>query len=371
MPSKSLPLETKIRNLISANGPINIAEFMKTCLYDPQSGYYMTSRPFGSDGDFVTAPDVSQMFGELIAAWCIEVWESMGEPTQFYLIELGPGRGTLMLDVIRVAKINPKFLQAVQIQLVEISPRLVQQQKDTLKDSPVEIQWHQEVPSLADGCFILIANEFLDALPIQQFVYEEGNWYERVVGLKDGGKLTFGLGPNVSDLNIDLASLKPNGNGDLLEIAPAAEAIICEIAQALVLRTGAALLIDYGYLKSAFGDSLQAVKGHQFIDILESPGSVDLTSHVNFEMIKTTAEAAGSSCFGPVTQAEFLLNLGLIERAGALGRGKDQSVQDDIHLAVDRLAGSDQMGDLFKVVALTSPGLNVPGFTSKSPDGQN
>jgi len=354
-------LAKKLRRLIEANGPMSVAEYMAHCLCDPDHGYYTTRDPFGTRGDFITAPEVSQIFGEIVGAWLIEAWRLAGSPSPFHLVELGPGRGTLMADVLRVAAKASDFFQAANVHLVETSPVLKALQAKTLTSTGAEITWHSSFADVPRGPLLLIANEFLDALPIRQYVRTSGEWRERVVGLDDRGRLGFGIGAgrldSVSEAGID---------GDVLENHPAADALSAEIAKRIVEDGGAALVIDYGYQGPAFGDTLQAIRGHEFADALASPGEADLTAHVDFSALARRANAEGAAVHGPMDQGSFLVALGLLERAGRLGAKADQETRETLRLAVERLAAPDQMGTLFKAMAITKPGTAPPPFSSSA-----
>jgi SAM-dependent MidA family methyltransferase len=356
------PLEEKLRLLIEANGPMTIADYMAHCLSDPAHGYYTTRDPFGSSGDFVTAPEVSQMFGEIVGAWLIEMWRLAGSPSPVMLVELGPGRGTLMADIIRVAAKVSGLGNAVSVHLVETSPALQARQAETLAPFAADVHWHCSFAEVPKGPLLLVANEFFDALPIRQYVRAEGLWRERVVALDGEGRLAFGIGPGS-------LPLPPMGRGvtdvpddTILELRPAADALMAEIAQRIVAHGGAALVIDYGYERPGFGDTLQAVRGHAYADPLASPGEADLTAHVDFSALARSARAEGAAVHGPIAQRDFLLSLGLVERAGRLGAEADEPTRGALRAAVERLAGVDQMGTLFKVLAVTRPGILPPPF---------
>ena len=356
------PLKTRIRALVATTGPISVADYMGLCLADPDHGYYMRREPFGAKGDFTTAPEVSQMFGELIGAWCLEAWAGLGRPSPLNLVELGPGRGTLMADMLRVARLDPGFCAAAQVHLVETSPRLRAMQEETLAAAPLPVAWHDSLAGVPDGPTILVANEFFDALPIHQYVLAGGGWHERVVGLDPArGDLVFAAGPGRLDtagFPEKIADPRAHGIGDgaILETQPLANAIASQIATRLKGHGGAALVIDYGYERTAIGDTLQALERHAFADPLAHPGEADVTAHVNFEALARAAREAGAATHGPMTQGDFLLALGLLERAGHLGAGKEIGVQERIRDDVERLAGPDQMGTLFKVLAFSSGG---------------
>ena len=309
-------LRSRLKRRIDAEGPLSIAHYMDACLGDPEFGYYTTRDPFGASGDFITAPEISQIFGELIGLWCVMTWRAMGKPDPVHLIELGPGRGTLMADALRAAKIAPEFEEALQLHLVEMSPVLRQQQRKCLENTKISPHWHTELSSVPDGPALIIANEFLDALPIRQFQKRDGDWFERCVDVSQTGALEFCLSPAC----IDADALIPDGprkkaeDGDIAEIRPAAQSLIKTIASRGYDHALAALFIDYGHRASALGDTFQAVRSHEFTDPLAAPGEADITSHVDFEYLAAAAEDNGLSVHGPLSQAQFLSGLGLKER---------------------------------------------------------
>jgi len=360
------PLGARIAALIADTGPITVADYMALCLGDPEHGYYMTREPFGSAGDFVTAPEVSQVFGELVGLWAVATWLAMGSPPSFILAELGPGRGTLMADLLRAARLRPAFGAAARVHLVETSPRLRTLQEATLGGTAVA--WHGDVASLPDGPAIIVANEFFDALPVRQYVRTDGGWAERMVGLDTAGRLAFGLRP-VSE---PPASPLPSSErarargGDLasaiLEVSPAATGIISRLAGRLARDGGALLAIDYGHEGPAFGDTLQAMRGHAFADPLAEPGVADLTAHVDFAALAEAARAAGATPRPLLGQGEFLARLGIAARAERLAAGKDAATVAAIGAAVRRLTAPDAMGTLFKVLAVSQSGLALPAF---------
>jgi NADH dehydrogenase [ubiquinone] 1 alpha subcomplex assembly factor 7 len=370
------PLAEKLAARIRANGPITVAEYMAACLGDPDHGYYMRREPFGRSGDFVTAPEVSQMFGELIGAWCVATWEAMGAPTPFVLAELGPGRGTLMADLLRAARIRPRFIDGARVHLVEMSPRLRGVQRVQLTQSAERLAWVDRVEDLPAGPAILVANEFFDALPIRQFARTPDGWAERMVGLGQDGELAFGLRPTHQPLpNLPSATYRSDDDAapalhqtrlPVVEISPARTAVVHAVAERLASGGGAALVIDYGYEGPASGDTLQAVRDHQYDDPLTAPGEADMTAHVDFAALGQAARAAGAAPRSLLNQSEFLYRLGLAERASELSRGKDAETASAIAAAVERLAGRASMGKLFKVLALSSPALALPVFDDKS-----
>ncbi len=354
-------LEEKIRRLIAAVGPISVADYMSLVLSDPEHGYYTTRTSIGLNGDFITAPEISQMFGELIGIWCVAAYEALGRPPKVTLAELGPGRGTLMADLLRAGRVDPGFIRAAEVHLVEISPELRRRQEAGLTGfaSPV---WHDRVDDLPDGPLIIIANEFFDALPVRQFVRTERGWRERVVGLDDAGKLAFGIGAAAPDPALLPLGASEAPVGAVAEINRPAEAIIGTLAHRLVQHGGAALIFDYGHVRSGFGETLQAVRAHHYAEPLREPGECDLTAHVDFDRLGRAAAAEGVAVLGPVTQGDFLIAMGLTERAGALGAGRSEAEQADIVAAVERLAGPEEMGTLFKAMAVTHPLMELPGF---------
>lgn len=366
------PLEDRLRRLIRTGGPMPVSDYMAACLFDPEHGYYASREPFGRDGDFTTAPEISQMFGEIVGAWLIHAWSLIGRPDPFVLAEMGPGRGTLMADILRTARHDPAFLGAARVHLVETSDRLQAAQRDTLTAAGVSIEWHRDLDGLPALPLLLVANELFDAIPIRQFQKTTEGWCERRIGLAATDEsFEFVAGPPISDLSIlpDDATGAPTGT--VCEYAPAREAIATRVADHLVAHDGAALLVDYGSLVPATGDTLQAVRDHRFAPVLEAPGLADLTSHVDFAALASAAATAGATVLPGMTQGEFLLALGLIERAGALGHGKDEATQESIRDAVERLAapGKTQMGTLFKVMCMTGRRRVLPPFADADEAG--
>jgi len=356
------PLEHRIRALVRLNGPMSVFDYMGLCLGDPEHGYYMAREPFGAAGDFITAPDVSQMFGEVIGAFLVESWERLGRPAPFQLVEFGPGRGTLMADVLRVARRMPAFLAAARLTLVETSPRLRAAQAATLAGGPLAPTWVERAEDLPAGPMIAVANEFFDALPIRQFERAGGAWHERVVGLDDEGALAFGLGPTVLPQSGLTTSMMAAPEGTIVEVAPVGVDIMSGLAARIARAGGVLLAIDYGYAGPAFGDTFQAIRSHTHVDPLARPGEADLTAHVDFTALAQAARRAGAEAHGPVEQGAFLLSLGLAERAGRLGADKNEATRADIVSQVERLVLPEEMGTLFKVIAVTPQGVVVPGF---------
>lgn len=356
-------LEQRLLRRIAAEGPLTIADFMAAALLDPQDGYYTRAAPLGDEagrgGDFVTAPEVSQVFGELLGLWCLEAWQRLGSPKQFRLIELGPGRGTLMSDLLRSLALMPDCLAAASIHLVEVSPRLRAIQKQTL--SAQKVAWHESLDDLPAGPAIVLANEFFDALPLRQFERSPQGWHERlVVRGKEG--LAFALSGPLPDVLLP----KTAEVGAVYEMSPAATTIAAALARHLVQEGGVSLLIDYGYQCWPGMGSLQAVSGHRKVPLLDDPGKVDLSAQVDFAALASAAQGNGAAVHGAVMQGEFLRALGLEERKKALAEGQPPKVAARIEAACARLVEPDAMGEGFLVLALQSPDLaSPPGF----PDG--
>lgn len=355
----------KIKHIIALNGPISIAEYMHICMADPEHGYYKTQEVIGRQGDFITAPEVSQMFGELIGIWCIATWQKLGKPSPFCLAELGPGKGTLIQDLLRAAKNNSEFMNAAQVVLVETSDALQKVQKTKLPNDLVEsgkIHWEIDIDQLPKMPVIFIANEFFDVVPFRQYVKKQSGWHEIGIGLSPGNTLQKTALANQIETSRLPAHADDEPEGAVFEHAPAREAIMQTLAEQINKHQGAALIIDYGHLVSGFGDTFQAMAQHAYADPLVAPGENDLTSHVDFQPLTAAAQAADLQSVHTATQGDFLLNLGLLERAGSLGRGKDEADQNRIHSEVERLAAPDQMGTLFKVMAIASSGIKLVGF---------
>ncbi len=358
----SSPLLERITRQISLNGPMPLAEYMHVCMADPTDGYYANREAIGRSGDFITAPEVSQMFGEMIGVWCVLAWEAMGKPKSVNLVELGPGRGTLMADLLRTTQKFTEFHSALAVHLIETSPRLRNEQQLLLCDSHSKISWHDNLNDVLDVPFLLIGNEFLDVIPIRQFVKNGKNWPERAVGLDENGKLCWMLTPASIDTKSLPAGSSDEPDGAVFEKSPAREAVVLDITSKVKSNGGVGLFIDYGHTQSGFGDTFQAMWAHEFADPLTDPGHCDLTSHVDFEALTRVAEQAGANIKPVITQGEFLLKLGLLERAAELGRGKLEELQKRLTGEAERLALPDQMGDLFKVFCLSSVATDIPPF---------
>ena len=357
------PLGKRLAARIARLGPITLADYMAEALTHPQHGYYMRGDPFGVGGDFVTAPEISQMFGELIGLWCADIWQRLGAPDPVLLVELGPGRGTLMADALRAARILPDFHRAVRPHLVEISPTLRRRQADSLRaqtgdGAPL---WHDSLADVPEGPLILIANEFFDALPIRQFARTAAGWCERLVTLDaDGRTLMLTLGPPSSPAEILVPpALHTAPEGAIAEVSPAAIGVANGIGHRLATHGGAALIIDYGDARPPGEPTLQAVRDHARHDVLAEPGTADLTAHVDFAALARVARDSGASTHGPVPQGAFLQALGIESRAEILRCTAARAQIEAIDAAVHRLTDPAEMGTLFKVLALSHPDMGV------------
>jgi len=342
-------LKDRIAKQIRASAPIPLAEFMHWCMADPGDGYYANREAIGAKGDFITAPEISQMFGEMIGIWAVERWEELGRPTPFNLVELGPGKGTLMGDLLRVGKAVPEFVAAARVRMVETSDRLVATQKHTLSEFG-NVTWHKSIQEISDDPAIIIANEFLDVLPVRQYVKTGDEWREHAIGINGEDELVWTLGTGI----LEKTSLPENADdepeGAIFEISTIRESFIANTAEILKTNSGAALFIDYGHVKSGFGDTVQALRAHGYTEILKEPGQADLTAHVDFEALQKVAESNGVNTKPLTTQGEFLLDLGLLERAGQLGRDQSDEIQESLARQAERLALPEEMGNLFKVM---------------------
>ncbi len=352
---------------IAQQGPLSVADYMALALTDPECGYYMSRDPLGARGDFVTAPEVSQMFGELVGLWCADAWQRLGEPAEILLVELGPGRGTLMADALRAARTLPAFGDALRVHLVEISPALRACQTETLASAAPT--WHDDLADLPEGPLLVIANEFFDALPVRQLVKAGPGWCERQVTLADGPEdaapaFAFGLSATRPDAeSVVPAALRNAPAGAVFETSPSAARIAAEIGRRLAAHGGAAVIIDYGHGESATGETLQAVRGHARHEVLTDPGNADLTCHVDFAALARAAGEAGVEAHGPIGQGAWLHRLGIEARAARLMDRATPTQQKDIRAELARLIGAEEMGDLFKVLALAPPGFGPPpGF---------
>ncbi len=358
-----LSLVDIIKTSIRERGFMTTADYMALCLGHPKHGYYMTRDPFGVNGDFVTAPEISQMFGEMIGLWCADLWIKMGRPTPFALVELGPGRGTLMEDVLRTTRAMEGFHATKQLYLMEMSPVLQSAQRQKLAGYNPE--WIVDIAQIPEGMpVIIVANEFLDALPVRQMLRENNRWYERVLVLDKND--TLGFAKKEADLRM-VEGLPPQITGaredGLFEMSPVLNHVVKSVGILLQKQKGVALFLDYGHAKSAYGETLQAVKNHEYVPIFDTPGMADLTAHVDFENLGKIAQGQGMAVHGPTTQGAFLKELGIEVRAERLKAHATQDQRADLDSGLKRLIDTDQMGTLFKVLALCDdPNMEIAGF---------
>lgn len=342
---------------IRTTGPMSIATYMGLSLTHPRLGYYKGADPLGAKGDFITAPEVSQMFGELIGFFLVNLWQQLNEPRSFTLLELGPGRGTLMSDVMRVAQKADGFANAAHLQLFETNPALKAEQEKRL--GQYLPYWADEIDALSEDPLLVVANEFFDALPIRQFVRGKDAWHERQVGLRDG-KRAFGLSPTPIPTEALPEEVRNAPVGSIYEAGIAASDAMALLAAKVAAQGGAILAIDYGYARTQTGETLQAVAKHAFADPLENPGGADLSAHVDFDALGKVATKAGLVVQPVTPQGLFLKRIGIGERAAALARANPGEMAA-IETALKRLIAPDQMGDLFKVFVATSPGVKPIG----------
>ncbi len=344
------PLTALLLDRIAAQGPLGLHDYMAECLLHPVHGYYTTRPPFGAEGDFITAPEMSQMFGELLGLCLAQAWIDQGSAPQFALAELGPGRGTLMADVLRATKRIAGFHAAMSLHLLEASPRLRALQGKTL--AGYDVTWATDISALPQMPLFLMANEFFDALPIRQFRRAGDMWCETLVGAENG-RLVFGKS---APMPLNRADTK---SGDIVEICPSADAIMAQISDRISRHGGAGLVVDYGGWNGV-GDTLQAMQAHRYVDPLQSPGQADLTAHVDFAALR---RAAASSVCAYTSQGAFLSRLGVAHRASALAKSLTGDALTAHLSATERLTAAAQMGELFKVLGIRPKGApSLAGF---------
>ena len=360
-------LEARIRAEIERDGPMPLDRYMALALGDAADGYYMNADPLGAGGDFITAPEISQMFGELIGLWMADRWQRNGAPSDAVLAELGPGRGTLMADALRaIARAAPAMLEGRKVFLVETSPALRKLQAERLAGADVE--WLDEIEDLPDAPLFLIANEFFDALPVRQVVRRGDELAERAVGIEDGA-LAFVETPLRWPLAYDTPEL---AEGEIFELCEAGRDTARLLGGRIAAKGGGALIVDYGHAVSAPGDTVQAMKAHAYHPVLGEPGTADLTAHVDFAMLARAAGEQGAAAFGPVGQRQFLLRLGIEARLAQLMRNADQTTADGLAAGFRRLTNPEYMGHLFKVLCIVPDDQQTPaGFVDEEAFSRN
>lgn len=349
-----------LREKIDASGPISIADYMGLALGHPEHGYYMKRDPFGARGDFITAPEISQIFGEMIGIWCAQMWVQLGAGP-ISLVELGPGRGTLMSDMLRATKSAVNFHESITIHMVETSPTLAHAQYERLRDLHPRIEWLDSVDELPPTKTIFIANEFFDALPIKQFVMTNEGLRERRVSWNE---TTQAFEFVLVEPGLTLAK---SGHvipmGTVMEHSPVSRQVMRKLASHTNQHGGAGLLIDYGYLGEAHHDTLQAMKSHLFHPILSDPGDADITAHVDFLSLMDITRDAGNRVANLATQGEFLVRMGAQLRLEILLRQATPEQRSHLITGLERLVSPQAMGELFKVMGFVSdPRLELPGF---------
>jgi NADH dehydrogenase [ubiquinone] 1 alpha subcomplex assembly factor 7 len=356
-------LAERLARRIRREGPIALADYMAAAAGDPDFGIYTVGRPFGAAGDFVTAPEISQIFGELIGLWCAVVWRRMGAPAPVRLAELGPGRGTLMADALRAIAGVPGFRAALDLHLIETGPALRRLQAAAL--TMIAPTWHDHVSTVPDGPLIVVANEFLDALPIRQLQRGPRFWHERRIDLGSGGDtFRFVLDGAPSPLGAMLGPAFADApEGSIAELCPAGLALARTLGERIARSGGAALIVDYGYAASVPGDTFQAVRGHRRHDPLVEPGTADLTAHVDFARLARAAAEGGAAIHGPIAQGAFLTRLGAEKRTTALAARAAPDGEERLRSGLRRLIDPAEMGSLFKALAIADPRLEAPpGF---------
>ena len=355
---------------------MSVAEYMALCLLDPVDGYYPTRDPLGSDGDFITAPEISQMFGEVIGLWCLHSWIDLGRPPTLNLVELGPGRGIMMSDILRTATVDPAFKKVLSVTLIEASAALEAVQAKTLANTDIPVNWTNDLSKIVDGPTLIIGNEFLDCLPIRQFIQKDpfagkAGWHERLVALDENKRLSFGVAPIAiseqlqNDLPSDIDDARAD---DLLEICPPARQITDELSVRFSKHPCRALFIDYGPETTEFGDTLQALKRHEKVGVFSDPGNTDLTARVDFAALQEMAGDVSLPVTNAVPQREFLSKLGIEMRAVALSKSSSNpDARAKIVRQLHRLMDGEEMGELFEAICFQSVGLPLPlGFRELS-----
>jgi NADH dehydrogenase [ubiquinone] 1 alpha subcomplex assembly factor 7 len=370
------PLKQRILKHIQQSGPMNIASYMGWCLLDPTQGYYPTRDPLGVDGDFITAPEISQMFGELIGIWLLQNWRAMGSPDRVELVEYGPGRGVMMGDILRTARMDKEFLNAIHVSLIETSSALEAKQAERLADCGVPVSWVENLEDVPAGPTLVIGNEYLDCLPIRQFVMKDrfkgrAGWHERMIDIHPDNpqKLIYTIAETaLSEIDQDLlpTELPDAKDDDLVEVSAGLGQLADTLGHRFANDLGAALFIDYGPDETEFGDSFQALQKHKKVFPLDAPGEADLTARVDFAALKENADGDGLIVYGPCPQGQFLSRMGIEVRAVALSKSTPEA-KEKIARQLHRLTHADEMGTLFKAIAIQSTTLPAPiGFSPKT-----
>lgn len=349
-------MKNLLKNHIQKSGPMPLYEYMTLALYHPEKGYYTSQNPFGDKGDFITAPELTQVFGEMVCGWLIDAWIKLGQPNPFHLVELGPGRGYLMSDIVRTANIYPPFFDALHVHLVEISPALKKIQSEQIKFS--RLTWHDDLQTLPQETCFFLGNEFLDALPIRQFVRQDNHWCETYVDFDDE-KHGFNFIHMQNNKPYPLGDLD---NGSVIEVNESAIRYCDEMAQHLEKHGGLALMIDYGHFHNPYKESLRSYVDHKQISPLEKPGESDLTAHVDFEkLIKFLNEK--NIYTQTSTQAHWLASLGFFERISHLKQHQPDTAKFD--KIAEKLTSPNEMGDIFKVLAFSPQQIDFLGFQNE------
>jgi NADH dehydrogenase [ubiquinone] 1 alpha subcomplex assembly factor 7 len=356
------PLEKHLREQIAATGPVRFDAFMEACMRHPQHGYYTTRDPLGQDGDFTTGPEISQMFGEMIALWCVDIWMKMGEPEEFVLAEGGPGRGTLMDDVLRTVKVSDKFTNAARVHLIEKSPAL--REKQATKLANYKVDWSEDLEGLPSLPTIFFANELLDTFAVRRFLKSDKGWEEQAVGLEnDQLTLVNQPIPDADKKPFEHPAYMESPVGAYAEFSPDCVKWMGQLAPIIAQKGGAALIIDYGYEGPMAADTVQAIRAKKPAPLLDSPGEADITAYVDLEPLRAVAEATGLKAWPVRMQRDFLLNCGILHRVKYLKEKARPEQLAKIELDLERLLSANQMGVLFKLFCVTHPSLPAPlGF---------
>lgn len=343
-------LNAIIQNQIKRLGVISLSDFMSLALYHPEHGYYKKPNRIGATGDFITAPEISQAFGEIIALWFIDHWQRHFQGEQICFLELGPGRGTLLADILQTAKAFPDFEKALSLYCLETNPAHIDEIKTKLPDS--EMTFIHSPAEMPEAPLFFVANEFFDALPIKQYQFQKNHWHERMIGLSENDEMTFALRPHPLPLPRDIKA-KEN---DILEINQSMISLAGSLFDHIKTFKGAGLIIDYGYEEQHMHSTLQAVRAHQKADIFDDIGETDLTTHIDFKALIDLAQKFDIQDFALTTQGDFLSQNGIFERAKILSKSLDDEAKETLSSQIKRLTDPDQMGELFKVFSVNCEG---------------